>query len=546
MALQGPVKVRASFRPPISGSTEMADSDRNELVTLTVRVRPRGPREDLMRTVKTLASQSPRHRQYLSREEHAALHGADPADLDAVKKFASKHGLTVTDSSIARRTVHLLGTVDAVQQALGVKLKTYRHKDVTYRGHAEQATVPAELGPVVEAIVGFDTRPHARPHFRIAQANGRGAMAAHAASSSFNPNDLATIYDFPAGDGTGQVIGIIELHEPNGSGFRMQELQKYFSGLGLPTPEIVTMSVDGGRNQPGTDPSDPQNADGEVMLDIEVVGAIAPKAKLIVYFAPNTGQGFMDVINHAVHDSAHNPTVISMSWGGAEDPNDPTTDQINQILQDAASLGVTFCVASGDSGSRDDPSNDPDHASVDFPSSSPFSLACGGTNLHVSGTRITQEVVWQDHSGGGVSRHFDLPSYQENANVPKAVNPDGPVRRGVPDVAGDGDPASGYNILVDGQSLVFGGTSAVAPLWSGLIARINQNLGHSVGFVNQILYQNPQAFNDIDSGSNIDYDASAGWDPCTGLGSPKGKDVQMALAGAGGGDQGVAHAGGGS
>jgi kumamolisin len=524
----------------------MGGSDPNELVSLTVRVRPRGPREDLMRTVKTLASQSPRQRQYLSREKHAALHGADPADLGEVKKFASKHDLAVTDSSVARRTVHLLGTVDAVQKAFNVNLKTYQHKNMNYRGHAEQATVPAELGPVVEAIVGFDTRRHARPHFRIAKTKAAGIAGPHAASSSFNPDQLAKVYDFPAGDGTGQVIGIIELDEPNGSGFRMKELEKYFSGLGLPTPEIVTMSVDGGKNKPGTDPSDPQTADGEVMLDIEVAGAIAPKAKIIVYFAPNTGQGFMDVINHAVHDSDHNPTVISLSWGGAEDPNDPMADQINQIIQDAASMGVTFLVASGDSGSRDNP-NDPDHASVDFPSSSPFSLSCGGTNLQVSGSTITQETVWQDHSGGGVSRHFDLPSYQETANVPKAVNPDGPVRRGVPDVAGDGDPATGYNILVDGQSMVFGGTSAVAPLWAGLIARINQNLGHSVGFINQILYQNPQAFNDITSGSNIDYDASAGWDACTGLGSPKGNAIMKALGGgAGGGGGGAAGAGGGS
>jgi kumamolisin len=528
MALQGPVKVRASFRPPISGSTDVGESERNELVSLTVRVRPRGPREDLMRTVKTLASQSPRHRQYLSREKHAELHGADPADLEEVKKFASKHGLAVTDSSVARRTVHLLGTVEAVQQAFGVNLRSYRHKDLTYRGHAEEASVPAELGPVVEAIVGFDTRPHARPHFRIAQAKGAAAVAPHAAPTSFNPNDLATIYDFPDGDGTGQVIGIIELHFPHGSGFRMQELQKYFNGLGLPTPEIVTVSVDGGHNQPGTDPSDPGCADGEVMLDIEVVGAIAPKAKLVVCFAPNTGQGFLDVINKAVHDSDHKPTVISLSYGAAEDPTDPTTDQINQILQDAAALGVSFCVASGDSGSRDDPNN-PNRASVDVPSSSPFSLACGGTTITVSGTTIDQEVVWEDHSGGGVSRHFDLPSYQENANVPMAANPAGPVRRGVPDVAGDGDPATGYNILVDGQSLIFGGTSAVAPLWSGLIARINQNLGHAVGFINQLIYQKPEPVNDIISGSNIDYDASAGWDPCTGLGSPKGKDVQKAL-----------------
>ena len=93
---------------------------------------------------------------------------------------------------------------------------------------------------------------------------------------------------------------------------------------------------------------------------------------------------------------------------------------------------------------------------------------------------------------------------RRNAGVPSAVNPDGPVRRGVPDVAGDGDPATGYKILVDGQNLTFGGTSAVAPLWAGLIARINQKLGRNVGFINTILYQNPQAFNGITSGSNID------------------------------------------
>ena len=292
--------------------------------------------------------------------------------------------------------------------------------------------------------------------------------------------------------------------------------------------------MDGAHNQPGTDPNDPQNADGEVALDIEVAGAVAPKAKIVVYFAPNTAQGFVNVFNHAVHDSDHNPSVISTSWGSAEDPTDPTTKQIDQILQDAASMGVTLCAASGDSGSRDDPNNT-DQAAVDFPASSPSALGCGGTALRISGTKITDEVVWEDHSGGGVSRIFDLPSHQESAGVPSAVNPAGPVRRGVPDVAGDADPATGYKILVDGQSLTFGGTSAVAPLWAGLIARINQKLGHNAGFINTILYQNPQAFNDITSGSNTDYNAGPGWDPCTGLGSPKGAAVLQALSGNGNG-----------
>jgi kumamolisin len=529
MAQAKAVRIQSSLLQPMAGSTVEADSDPAELVHLTVRVRPRSPRAQLEKTVNELAAQLPADRRHMTRDEHAKLHGADPADLEKVKAFASWHGLAVTDASAARRTVHLLGSVAAVEQAFGVDMKVYQHGKVRYRGHAEHAMVPAELGPIVEAILGFDTRPYARPHFRMSR-SARGFSAPHLSATSFNPNDLATIYDFPHDtDGSGQVIGIIELSSPGGSGFRVEELNKYFGGLGLPTPEIVTVSVDGASNQPGSDPNDPQSADGEVMLDIEIVGAVAPRARLVVYFAPNTAQGFMDVINRAVHDSDHNPTVISLSWGAAEVPTDPAAGQINHILQDAASLGVTFCVASGDSGSRDDP-NDSQHATVDFPASSPFALACGGTSLQVSKTKITEEVVWQEHSGGGVSRVFELPDYQKNAGVPQAVNPPGPVRRGVPDVAGDGDPETGYRILVDGTTATMGGTSAVAPLWAGLVARINQKLGHSAGFLNPLLYQNPAALNDIVSGSNIDYNAGSGWDACTGLGSPRGMAILKALS----------------
>ena len=524
------VKVKASLLRPIAGSTVEGDCSADEVVNLTVRLRPRASRDHLVAAVNQMAAQPPAHRRHLSRAEHATLHGADQADIEKVKTFASRHGLAVTSTSTARRTVHLVGRTAAVEQAFGVDLKIYQHGKVRYRGHSEQAMVPAELGPIVEGIFGFDTRPYARSHLRISRAS-RGFAAPHFTPTSFNPNDLARVYNFPPdADGTGQVIGIIELSAADGSGFRVEELNTYFTGLGLATPEIVTVSVDGGQNQPGSDPNDPQNADGEVMLDIEVAGAIAPKARIIVYFAPNTAQGFFDAINQAVHDSEHNPTVISLSWGSPEDPSDPLLNQINQVLQDAASMGVTFCVASGDNGSRDNPST-PDQASVDFPASSPYALGCGGTTLQVSGTTITEEVVWEDHSGGGVSRVFPLPDYQQSAGVPPAVNPAGPVGRGVPDVAADGDPETGYKILVDGQSAVMGGTSAVAPLWAGLIALINQKLGHSVGYINAILYQNPGAFHDIVSGSNPDYSAGPGWDACTGMGSPNGMAILQALSG---------------
>ncbi len=525
------VQVRNSMRPPMKGAREVGKTNPAELVEVTVRVRRRTSHDAVARAVHEAAGPLG-ERRTMGRDEYEKAHGADPDDLKKVVEYATRHGLTVLDSSAARRSVHLLGTAQAMARAFHVDLRTYQHNNMTYRGHPDHVHVPKDLADVVEAVVGFDNRPYARPHYRIGQVRA-GRLAPHAgAAPDFTPTQLAQAYNFPDADGTGQVIGIIELSAPAGSGYRVAELQQYFKSIGLAEmPTVQAVSIAHGQNHPGTDPNDPNCADGEVMLDIEVAGAIAPGAKIFVYFAPNTQQGFLRAINGAVHDDANKPTVISLSWGGAENPDDQTTDQINQILQDAAALGVTFCVASGDSGSRDNP-NDADHAAVDFPASSPYALACGGTMLKASGATIADEEVWFHDgggSGGGVSRIFPVPPYQNDAGVPSAVNPPGNPGRGVPDVCGDADPATGYRILVDGQSMTIGGTSAVAPLWAGLVARLNQKLGKPAGFLNPLLYQNPGALNDITKGTNGDYHAGKGWDPCTGLGSPNGAKLLQAL-----------------
>ena len=165
-------------------------------------------------------------------------------------------------------------------------------------------------------------------------------------------------------------------------------------------------------------------------------------------------------------------------------------------------------------------------------------LACGGTSINVSGTTITSEVVWNDGAdggatGGGVSDHFPLPAYQDNAGVPPAADSTKNVGRGVPDVAADADPNTGYGVRVDGQNTVVGGTSAVAPLWAGLIARLNQSLGKPVGFLNPTLYAlTPQSgvFRDITSGNNGAYSAGPGWDACSGLGVADGTKLLKALS----------------
>jgi len=295
---------------------------------------------------------------------------------------------------------------------------------------------------------------------------------------------------------------------------------------------VTSVSVDGGVNKPLVD----KNADGEVLLDIEVAGAVAPSARIVVYFAPNTDQGFHDAITTAVHDNVKKPSVVSISWGGPEDSWTPqAADAMLQAVTDAAAVGVTVTAAAGDDGSTDGVSDNKLH--VDLPACLPPVLACGGTRLNTMHGASTSEVVWNElaknegATGGGVSKMFPIPSYQASAGVP--VQPETNFAgRGVPDVAGDADPVTGYLVRVDGKNMVIGGTSAVAPLWAGLIALINQQLGRPLGFAHPALYNiGSSAFRDITDGNNGKFAAGANWDACTGLGSPNGTALVQALMG---------------
>jgi kumamolisin len=344
-------------------------------------------------------------------------------------------------------------------------------------------------------------------------------------STSYTPIQVAKAYNFPQNIGNNQTIALIEL----GGGYRNADLQAYWKQLGLNKVSTTAISVDGALNTPTGDPG---SADGEVALDIEVAGAVAPGARLAVYFATNTDQGFLDGINAAIHDKVRKPSVISISWGGPEDRWTPQAlNAFNAAFHDAALLGISVCVASGDNGSSD---GEPDGAShVDFPASSPWVLACGGTKLFASAGKIQSEVVWNEGvsggaTGGGVSAHFSKPAYQSAVNVPKPAGTANLTGRGVPDVAGDADPETGYIVIVDGEEGVIGGTSAVAPLWAGLIALLNESLGKNVGWFHPRLYgtlTQHKALHDITSGKNGAYQAQVGWDACTGLGSPDGQAI---------------------
>jgi kumamolisin len=459
---------------------------------------------------------------HLSREQLASQFGADPADVALVEKTLRDLGLTIVDSDAASRRIRISGPLSTIGRVFGTTLEAVTSQTgagnaVTHRHRTGALSIPASLDGVITAVLGLDDRPQARAQFRIA--------AAEAASVSYTPVQLGEIYRFPAStDGSGQTIAIIEL----GGGYGQADLDTYFAGLGIPSPDISAVGVDGAVNEPGKDPS---GADGEVLLDIEIIGGLSPASKILVYFAPNTDAGFLDAVATASHAEPA-PTSMSISWGQSEDQwTAQARTALDDALLDAATLGITVTAAAGDNGSSDGSTDGADHA--DFPASSPHALACGGTSLHATTTSISSETVWNNGvgkgaTGGGVSDVFALPTWQGDAGVPTSPTKAG--GRGVPDVAANADPETGYQVLVDGTRAVYGGTSAVAPLWAALVARFAQSLGTPLGLLQPKLYAAGSGFRDVTSGNNGSFAARAGWDACTGLGSPDGAALLIALA----------------
>lgn len=500
------------------GSRRIGAAPHDEWAEVTVIVRPRSSVP--FPSVEELGRQPLAARRHMDLRAFVATYGADPRDLAAVAAFAREHSLEVVQSSVARRSVALEGTVGAMAAAFGTTFARYASPHGEYRGRSGVVRLPRALAPVVEAVLGLDDRPQAHPQIR-AQSTGERRTAAKV----FKPTEVARLYNFPSRlDGRGERIAIIEL----GGGYRLAELRSYFSDLGLAMPKISAVSVDGVRNRPGVR----AHADSEVMLDVEVIGAIAPGAELLVYFAPLTDRGFVDAVTTAVFDERR-PSVISISWGDAEfNWSKQARTALDQAFQAAAVLGITVCCVSGDNGWTDGVGTKRAH--VDYPASSPYVLACGGTRLEVIDGKL-DEAVWNNAgnaTGGGVSQYYPVPSWQRRVRVPHSHNPGRHRGRGVPDVAGNADPDTGYLIRISGPELKpLGGTSAVGPLWAALVARLNQRLGSRVGYLNPLLYESvaPVGFNPVLKGTNGGYRARLGWDACTGHGTPDGRRLLAAL-----------------
>lgn len=479
---------------------------------------------------------------------NADLTEADLTDADiSYADFTGATGLTAAQLAKARRWTDAFYDTGILQATRlppdhndHVREQRKSENDSTHRNPA--AAAAARVAQLSRLVPGTNTEAtifiarlvrHPEGSTELEVVSG-AAPASNERAGPFTVAELAMLHNFPTDlDGRGQTIGIVEFS----GGYREVDLNSYFTSAKLPTPSISSVSVNGQKNSPSGSPA---SADAQVEMDIEVAGAVAPKAALVAYFSSFTAKGFLDAVNAAVHDSAHGLSVLLIDWGSPEGQSAwsmADMQAINQAFRNAAESGITVVVASGDDGARDNVKDGRTH--VDFPASSPFVLAVGGTRLNAKATSIESETVWNDNAGGatggGVSDVFPRPDWQSAVNVPLQAN--GHPGRALPDVAADASPLTGYKLFVDGQTSVFGGTSASAPLWAGLIALLNQGLGRHLGYLNPLLYQKigpSGVLHAITSGDNTvgnvkGYSAGPGWNACTGWGTPDGKKLLEAL-----------------
>jgi kumamolisin len=569
------VPISGSYRAAVPQAKLVGKANPGERIQVSIYARQNPKFLSATRTQDELRLQVPDKRKYLTGDEFNQCYGADPEDMTKITAWVKACKLKVLDSNAPKRRVLVEGTVADIESAFGVQLNEYDHpQSGRYRGREGEIHVPAELSGIVEGVFGLDNRHvgHARNRrgralpvpwrelqgLKTAQETKKGVAAAASTPAApfpgaFFPPQVASVYNYPRNtDGSNQNIGIFAFNggstpDPHG-GYSLDALNTYFKKvLGGQTPKITDVVVHGAGNNPGADTNASGrqgDATGEVMLDMCVVGSVAPGANIFMFFSEFTTQGWVDAIQEAVAGD-RDLSVISISYGNPEDdPQGAWTKMgvkfVNQAFQAAAARGITICCASGDDGSSDQV---PSGAHVDFPASSPFVLGVGGTKLVASdgaNPTITEETVWNEDligegaGGGGISAIFTKPAYQNSVSVPVSVTPPHRVGRGVPDVAAVADPETGVvRMNVDGVHLEpTGGTSAAAPLWAALVTRLNQKLATRCGFLNPVLYTAAAkgVLHDITQGNNGAFNAGSGWDACTGLGSPDGEKLLNALS----------------
>ncbi|GDY31565.1 S53 family peptidase [Gandjariella thermophila] len=488
--------------PDLAQTQRMGDVPDTQRMSVAISLAPRN-QADLDRFVAEVSDPaSPNYGHYLTSRQFAARYGAAKEQVDKVSDYLRAGGLSVDSVSPNNLIIEASGPASAVEQTFATHLSDRydaRTKQHFYANDSEPS-LPADLATGVVGVAGLDN------HARFRHPSLRPAAAAPQ-RPGFTPPQLQGAYDVPAtkADGAGQKIALFEL-----DAFQQANIDTFDKQFNLPASKPKVQKVDGGV----------QLGEGqtEVELDIETIQAVAPKAQLTVFEAPNTEKGAIDEYAAIVNSGI---PVVSISWGAPEQANSAASLKAQHALyQQAAAQGQSMFAASGDNGS-DDAGNG--GKSVDYPASDPFITGTGGTHLTVNqNNTYGGETGWVG-AGGGSSALFNVPNYQ--ANLPNNAA----RKRMVPDIAADADPASGIVVFSAGKLQVVGGTSAAAPQWAGLAALFNQTAAAKgkprLGFANPTLYKlagsagGTTALHDIIGGSNGAFTAVRGYDQVTGLGS---------------------------
>jgi kumamolisin len=519
----------------------------NQQLNLSIGLQLRNP-SDLDSLLSAIYDpNSSQYHQYLTPDQFNQLFSPTSDQVQQVVTYLQSQGMTVTSIAPNNLLIDATATVAQVTQAFNVQINTYQAGNHTFYANAATPSVPTSISQLITSISGLDNSVTYQPLYRRLMKHDLNHRANLAAPGGFGPKDLSGAYNATPLQNAGilgdnQTVALFEL-----DGYQQSDVAQYFQTYGLATPTISNVMVDNFNGAPG------QGAI-EVELDMEVVGAIAPHAKQIVYEGPNTTQGLNDTYNQIVHDNkAH---IVSTSWGLCEANSGAAELQtLDAIFKQGAAQGISFFAASGDSGAYDCGDG---NLGVDSPASDPYITGVGGTNLQLNAGAYGSESVWSNPNdtqrspngaggGGGVSSTFTHPSWQTGTGVQSG-------NREVPDVSADADPVTGYATYCTVTNsgcpstgwITVGGTSAAAPLWAGSMALINQYLLSQskavVGYANPALYglfnkqQQSPAFHDVTSGNNLHYAATTGYDMASGIGTPDVTNIAHDLASSGSGN----------
>ncbi|RSD16394.1 trypsin-like serine protease [Amycolatopsis eburnea] len=495
-------------------------------VTVSVALKPRDAAGAEKYVAATADPASPLYHRYLSATEYTERFGPAQASVDRVRDYLTGKGLRVEDVTGNRQVVTASGPPAAVESAFTTSLSGFRAATGTRFFNATKGVaVPADVATLVRGVTGLTNRPAAHRAGSPAGPGGPGG--------GYTPAQLRTAYSMTglsgSYDGSGETVGLIEFDT-----FKQADIDAWTQYFKQPavTPELV--KVDGGVPNPGSDQL-------EVTLDIQAVAATAPKAKQVVYSAPNSDQAWVHEMAKIASDNKI--TILSGSWLNGEiceaDPIAASHDSYTQL----AAQGVTMLSASGDWGATGcGYQGDNRTIQADFPASDPLFTGVGGTQLRTSDSAGTwqAESCWNQgssgntRSGGGYSKIYARPDWQPGTNQ----------YRSVPDVSLLADYGAGaLSVYMNGGWQDVGGTSLSSPLWAGYVAMLNQkSLGGGksrLGQLNPNIYKiagsadYASTFHDVTSGGNGTYNAGTGYDLCTGWGSPKADALGAKLLGGG-------------